>query len=184
MKAGSSGPQSRHEDQGKEVDSMYTSGAAQLNIITVTKCILRCTWRMVVYIYFITAARNSISLQLGSSCQSHRYGMEKVGEAIRPVHHIQIHTRWITLLQPARKAGILEQPSSLRPHYVRQPYARVDYLYPPLWDFEPSLCEQKQWPLTIVITKPRKTAIQDPIRIKLVIWILFKLTKNPITNYM
>jgi hypothetical protein len=34
MKADSFGPQSRHEDQGKEVDSMYTSGAASLNIIT------------------------------------------------------------------------------------------------------------------------------------------------------
>ncbi len=31
------------------------------------------SWRMIVYIYYITAFGNSVSLQLGSSCQGNRY---------------------------------------------------------------------------------------------------------------
>ncbi len=43
------------------------------------------SWRMViVYIYYITAARNSISLQLGTSCRDSRYGKEKAGGTVRP----------------------------------------------------------------------------------------------------
>jgi hypothetical protein len=38
---------------------------------------LRSLLRMVVYIYYITAAGNSISCQLGSSCQNNRYGRKK-----------------------------------------------------------------------------------------------------------
>jgi len=41
---------------------------------------------MDVYIYFITAAGNSISSQLGSSCQGNRYGTEKMGGTARPSH--------------------------------------------------------------------------------------------------
>ncbi len=36
-------------------------------------------------------------------------------QALRPVHHIQSHTCRVTLLQPARRAAVLGQPSSLRP---------------------------------------------------------------------
>ncbi len=37
-----------------------------------------------VYIYYLTAAGNSISTQLGSSCQSNRYGTEMAGGTARP----------------------------------------------------------------------------------------------------
>ncbi len=71
---------------------------------------------MVVYIYYITAAGNSISLQLGSSCQGNWYGMEKSGGT--PVHHIQDHTCQIILLQPVRLVAVLGQPSrtTFNPH--------------------------------------------------------------------
>ena len=55
---------------------------------------------MVVYIYYTTAAGNSISSQLGSSCQGNsqqvRYGKGR------------------------RRAAVLDQPSSLRPHWAVQ----------------------------------------------------------------
>ncbi len=35
-------------------------------------------------------------------------------QAVRPVHHVQNHTCRVTLLQPARRAAVLGQPSSLR----------------------------------------------------------------------
>jgi hypothetical protein len=35
-------------------------------------------------------------------------------QAVRPVHLVQNHTCWATLLQPARRAAVLGQPSSLR----------------------------------------------------------------------
>jgi hypothetical protein len=35
---------------------------------------------------------------------------------VRPVHHVQNHTCLVTLLQQARRAAVLGQPSSLRPH--------------------------------------------------------------------
>ncbi len=41
-------------------------------------------WLCNVYIYFITAAENSISSQLGSSCQGSRYGIVKAGGTSRP----------------------------------------------------------------------------------------------------
>jgi hypothetical protein len=42
------------------------------------------SWRKVVYIYYITAAGNSISSQLGSFCQGNQYGMEKAGGMAHP----------------------------------------------------------------------------------------------------
>ncbi len=36
---------------------------------------------------------------------------------VRPVHHVQNHTCRVTLFQPARRAAVLDQPSSLRPHW-------------------------------------------------------------------
>jgi hypothetical protein len=41
-------------------------------------------WRMVVYIYFMTAAGNSIRSQLGSSCQGNWYSTEKACGTARP----------------------------------------------------------------------------------------------------
>jgi len=41
------------------------------------------------YIYYVTAAGNSISSQLGSSCQGNQYGKEKE-DGRWPIHHIQI----------------------------------------------------------------------------------------------
>jgi hypothetical protein len=77
----------------------------------------RSLWRMVVYIYYITAAGNFISWQLSSSCQGNRYDSEKAGGTA--VHHIQNHTCRVTLLQQAKQAAVLCQPSSLRPHWQR-----------------------------------------------------------------
>jgi hypothetical protein len=39
-------------------------------------------------------------------------------QAVQPVHHVQNHTSWVTLLQPARRADVLSQPYSLRPHWI------------------------------------------------------------------
>ena len=41
-------------------------------------------WRMAVYIYFIIAARNFASSQLGSSCKGNRYCTEKADGTTRP----------------------------------------------------------------------------------------------------
>ncbi len=41
-------------------------------------------WQMVMYIYYITAAVNSVSSQLGSSRLGDRYSAEKAGGAARP----------------------------------------------------------------------------------------------------
>jgi hypothetical protein len=69
---------------------------------------------MVVYIYYIAAAGHSISSPLDSPCQDNWYGTER--QAVRPLHHKQNHTCWATLLQPARRATVLGQPTSLRSH--------------------------------------------------------------------
>jgi hypothetical protein len=46
-----------------------------------------------------------------------RYSTENAG-GIRPVHHIQNHICRVTLLQLARRASVLDQPSSVRrPHW-------------------------------------------------------------------
>ncbi len=71
----------------------------------------RSSSRIVVYIYHITAAGNSTNSQLGSSCQGNRY-IVKAGGAARPSRtksHLLGHT--------ARRAAVLGQPSSLRPHW-------------------------------------------------------------------
>jgi hypothetical protein len=39
-------------------------------------------------------------------------------QAVRPVHHVQNYICRVTLLQPARQAAMLGQPSSLRPHCI------------------------------------------------------------------
>ncbi len=58
----------------------------------------------------ITAAVNSISSQLGGSCprpgKRGTDGTEKAGGTARPSH--------LTFLRPARRAAVLDQPSSLR----------------------------------------------------------------------
>jgi hypothetical protein len=47
--------------------------------------VCRSSGRMVVYIYYITAAGNSTISQLGSTCQGNRYGTEKAGGTARPL---------------------------------------------------------------------------------------------------
>jgi hypothetical protein len=55
---------------------------------------------------------------MGSSCQGNPYRLEKAG-GIWPVHQVQNHSGRVTFLQPARRAAVLDQPSSLRPHCVQ-----------------------------------------------------------------
>ncbi len=71
------------------------------------------------YISYITAAGNSISSQLGSSRAT---GTVRKRQVIRPVHHVQNYTCRVTLLQLARRAAVLVQPSSLRTHWVYLPF--------------------------------------------------------------
>jgi hypothetical protein len=47
-------------------------------------------------------------------------GTVRKRQAVRPAHHIQNHTCWVTLLQKARRAAVLGQLSSLRPHWSSQ----------------------------------------------------------------
>jgi hypothetical protein len=64
---------------------------------------------MILYIYYTTAAGNSTSSQLGSSCQGNRYGKEKA----RTKSHLSVHS------PPASQADRrVCQPSSLRPHWL------------------------------------------------------------------
>ncbi len=69
--------------------------------------------RMVVYIYYITAAGNSISSQLGSSCQGNWYGMENAGCAARLSHaksHLPVHSPPAS--QMGRRSGPGLKPSA------------------------------------------------------------------------
>jgi hypothetical protein len=69
--------------------------------------------RMVVHIYYISAAGNSISSQLGSSYQGNRYVWKR--QAVRPIHHVQNHTLPGHSPPAARRAAMLGQPSRLQP---------------------------------------------------------------------
>jgi hypothetical protein len=40
------------------------------------------------------------------------------GQVVWTVHHVQNQPCWVTLLQPARRAAMLGQPSSLRPLWL------------------------------------------------------------------
>jgi hypothetical protein len=40
------------------------------------------------------------------------------GRRKRPVHYVKNHTCRVTLLQPARRAAVIGQPSSLWPHWL------------------------------------------------------------------
>ncbi len=64
----------------------------------------------------LSAAGNSISSQLDSSCQGNRYGSENVGVTARP-SHTKSH------LQPARWDAVLGQLSSLWPHWTAPPHS-------------------------------------------------------------
>ncbi len=75
------------------------------------------SWRMVVYIYYIKVAVNSSSGSWAAHVRATgTVYMEKTG-GVRPAYHVQNHTCRITLLKPARRATLLDQPSSLRPHW-------------------------------------------------------------------
>ncbi len=54
-------------------------------------------------------------------------------QAVWPVHHVQNYTCWVTLLQPARRAAVLDQPSSLWPHWPTHKYMLVHFY---LWVLE------------------------------------------------
>ncbi len=62
---------------------------------------------MVVYIYYIMTAGNSISAQLSSSFPGQLVLYGKGRLYAMTVHHIQNHTCWVTVLQPARRAAVL-----------------------------------------------------------------------------
>ncbi len=67
---------------------------------------------MVVYIYYLTTAGNSLSSQLGSSCQGNRNGTENAGGMARPSHtksHLPGHS------STARQAGRRIVPALLLP---------------------------------------------------------------------
>ncbi len=49
--------------------------------------------------------------------------------SLRPVHHIQNHTCPVTLLQPARRAAVLDQPSSLRPHWFSLSIGKISAMW-------------------------------------------------------
>ncbi len=86
----------------------------------------RSSWRMVVYIYFITAAGNSVRSQLGSSCQGNRISVKKAGGTARPSctkSHLLGHSHPV---KPARRAAVLGQPSSLQPHWACLPQVNND----------------------------------------------------------
>ncbi len=59
----------------------------------------RSSWRMVVYIWYMTAAENSISLQLWA-VPVRATGTVSKRRAVRPVHHVQNNTFRVTLFQP------------------------------------------------------------------------------------
>jgi len=59
---------------------------------------------MVVYICYIKAAGNSISSQLGSSCQGNQYGTEKAGSM-----GMALPSR-TTSHQPGRRAAVFSSP--------------------------------------------------------------------------
>ncbi len=73
------------------------------------------------YIYNITAARDSISSQLVSSGQGNRYGTENAGGTARPSRtKSQLPGNF-----PLASQAMLGQPSSLRPHWVK--HGRMNY---------------------------------------------------------
>ena len=80
-------------------------------------------WRIVVNIYYTTAAGNSISSLLGSSCQGNRYGTEKAGDMAltsSKKSHLPGHSPPVSLtgrrvgsaLQPSASLGVSEKYSS------------------------------------------------------------------------
>ncbi len=64
------------------------------------------SWRMVEFIYSLTAAGNSFSSQLDSSYQDNGYCTERASRTAYPPRTKS------TLLQPDRRAAVLGQPSS------------------------------------------------------------------------
>jgi len=77
-------------------------------------------WRIVVYIYYITAAGNSINSQLGSSCQGKtvRYGK---GRRYGPSITYKITpARSLSPPQASQVCRCVGPASSLRPHWVYQ----------------------------------------------------------------
>ncbi len=73
---------------------------------------------MVVYIYHL---KKQLEIPSASSWTGldRASGTLRKSQAVWSVHHIQNHTFRVTLLQPARRAAVLGQHSSLRPYWWR-----------------------------------------------------------------
>ncbi len=100
--------------------------------------------RMVVYIYYVTTAENSVSSQLGSSRAT---GTERKRRAVYGSSIMYKITPAGSLLQLASRAAMLGQPSSLRPHWV--PLLRFKFcLWLQLPVSGPSMCYKEQKYLT------------------------------------
>ncbi len=77
----------------------------------------RSSRQIVVYIYYVTTAGNSIRWQLGSSCQGNRYGTGKAGGTVRPsCTKSHLLGRSPSANQAGRRVGLAL--SSLRPYWV------------------------------------------------------------------
>jgi hypothetical protein len=70
------------------------------------------SWRMVVYIYYISSAPSARNL----AAPVRANGTVRKRQAVWPVHHVQNHFCRVTLFQPAGWAAVLGHHSSLRPH--------------------------------------------------------------------
>ncbi len=79
------------------------------------------------------------------------------GHSAWTVHHVQITPCWgqcwvrVTLLQPARRAAVLAQPSSFRPHWLQYPgvYIRIPLHYGTYTLAPLPLVSAPHYPLTI-----------------------------------
>jgi hypothetical protein len=68
-----------------------------------------------------TFTENSISSQLGSSCLGNRYGTEKEGGTARPSRTKSYLPGHSPPAKRVRRADVLGQPSSFRPHCICRP---------------------------------------------------------------
>jgi hypothetical protein len=84
------------------------TGAAQLQADEIS---CKCTQPSVMS--YLTPGRHGLVQQLLNipSAATKATGTVRKRQAVRPAHHIQNHTCWVTLLQPARRAAVLGQPS-------------------------------------------------------------------------
>jgi hypothetical protein len=84
---------------------------------------------MVIYTFTI---EQQLEIPSASSWAAHvrATGAVRKRQRVRYVHHVQNHTCRVTLLQQARRAAVLDQPSSLRSHWLSLP--QMSARFPPL----------------------------------------------------